>query len=272
MPTPSAFQHTVNLPDAGQGRAGRIQAQLAVDVLSDRIVDARDHPRDVEDLAGDLGGHDVPVVAVGERGKALRLLDARLAKHVLINTIAQHHLTREVRPQTVERAPVDVDDGDLLAVGDQHLSHHGSHPAASHDDHPHGRRPIIGTLPYIPSARRAASISGSPAARILAWVVGTSYATRWNWTAGPSRSTTANAASGTPSRGWPTLPGFTSAGWGNGYQGLAGPSSGITSSSIVRIRGKCVCPKKHSRPPRPSRISLACPNSRMYSQIYGLRG
>src|SRR5713226_4981358 len=107
MPTPSAFQHTVNLPDPGQGGAEGVQAQLAVNVLPDRIVDTRDHPRDVENLAGDLGGHDVPVVAVGERGKALRLLDAGSSKHVLVNAVALHHLPWKVRPQAAEGTPVD---------------------------------------------------------------------------------------------------------------------------------------------------------------------
>src|ERR1700682_229365 len=258
----SPLQHGMDLPRSGERRAECIQAELAaVDVLPHRVVDTSDDAGHFEDLAGDLGGHDIPVVPVGQRGKAVRRLDPGLSKHVFVDPVAEHHLAGEVAPEPVEGAPVAIDDGNLVAVFGEGDGCHGAHAAATNDDELHEVKPH--SRHYRPSASRAASISGSPASRILAWVAGMSYATRWKRTAGVARSTMAKAASGLPSRGWPTLPGLTRAAGGSV---IHSPGSGTCSPSSVKIRGRCVCPKKQRRRPSRTRISSAWRSSRMYSQ------
>src|SRR5438128_11341387 len=227
----SPLQHGMDLPCAGEGGAERIQAEFAVDVLAHRVVDAGDHARHLEDFTGDLRGHDVPVVAIGQGGEAVRRFDAGLAKHVLVDPVAEHHLAGEVVTEPVERPAVAVDDGDPVASFGKGNRSHGAHTAATNDDELHELKPH--SRHYRPRASRAASTSGSPAARIFAWVVATSYGTRPKRTAGVARSTIAYAASGLPSRGWPTLPGLTSAAAG---QVIHSPGSGISSPSAVAIR------------------------------------
>src|SRR6202171_2783023 len=276
----SPLQHGMDLPRSGERRAECIQAELAaVDVLPHRVVDTSDDAGHFEDLAGDLGGHDIPVVPVGQRGKAVRRLDPGLSKHVFVDPVAEHHLAGEVAPEPVEGAPVAIDDGDLVAVFGEGDGCHGAHAAATNDDELHEVKPH--SRHYRPSASRAASISGSPASPILAWVAGSpaprilswfagmSYPTRWKRTAGVARATMAKAASGLPSRGWPTLPGLTRAAGGSA---IHSPGSGTCSPSSVKIRGRCVCPKKQRRRPSRTRISRAWRSSRMYSQREGLRG
>src|SRR6266480_2479084 len=183
----SPLQHAMDLPGAGERGAECIQAEFAVDVLAHRVVDAGDHARYLEDLAGDLRRHDVPVVAIGQGGEAVRRFDPRLAEDVLVDPVAEHHLAGEVVTEPVERPAVAVDDGDPVAGFGKGDRGHGAHPAAANDDELHELKPH--SRAYRPSASRAASTSGSPAARILAWVVATSYGTRPKRTAGVARST-----------------------------------------------------------------------------------
>src|SRR5207302_5113427 len=133
----SCFQHRMDLPRPGERRADRIQAELAVDVLADRVVDPGDDPGNLENLLGDLGRHDVAVVAVGEGGEAVRRLDARLAEHVLIDSVPKHHLAGKIAAQPVEGAPVVVNHGDLVAGLGEGQGRHGADAAASNDHELH---------------------------------------------------------------------------------------------------------------------------------------
>src|SRR5437763_12597032 len=165
----SPLQHGMDLPCAGEGGAERIQAEFAVDVLAHRVVDTGDHARHLEDFTGDLRGHDVPVVAIGQGGEAVRRFDPRLAKHVLVDPVAEHHLAGEVVTEPVERPTVAVDDGNLVAGFRKGDCGDGAYPSGTNDDDLHELKPH--SRHYRPRASRAASTSGSPTARILAWVV-----------------------------------------------------------------------------------------------------
>ena len=69
-----------------------------------------------------------------------------------------------------------------------------------------------GRDPHAPNARRSASRPGRPAARIAAWTAGDVVGARdARSRVAASGSSTRYDASGSPSRGWPTLPGLTSA-------------------------------------------------------------
>src|SRR5438445_5477565 len=98
----------------GKRWADGVEAELTVDILAHWVVDPGDYPGDLENLAGDLGRHDVSIVAVGQGGEAIRRLDAGLAEDIFIDPVAENHLPREVAPQAVERAAVHVDDGHLV--------------------------------------------------------------------------------------------------------------------------------------------------------------
>src|SRR6184192_1313335 len=92
----------------GERRADSVEAELTVDILAHRVVDPGDHPGALENLAGDLGRHDVSIVAVGQGGEAIRSLDAGLAQDILIDPVAENHLPREIAPQPIERAPIHI--------------------------------------------------------------------------------------------------------------------------------------------------------------------
>ena len=83
-------QHLVGAP---AHRRDRGDAEALVDLGAARIVDPGDHMGDVEGLAGHPGGQDVGVVAAGDGGEGVGLLDAGL----------------------LERVPVKADAGDLAA-------------------------------------------------------------------------------------------------------------------------------------------------------------
>src|ERR1700693_316166 len=229
----SSFQQRMNLPRPRERRADGIEAELAINRLAHRIIDPGDDPRDLEDLERDLGRHDVAGIPIGRGGEAVRRLDPRLAQHVFVDPVAEHHLTLEVAAQPVEGSPIAVDDGDLMAGVGKRQGAQGADPPATDDHQLHEWK--THSRHYRPSLRRAASTSGRPASRILAWVVATSYGTRWKRTADAPRSTSAKAAAGFPSRGCPTLPGLTNA---EGGRGIHSPGCGTCSPSSVKMRGR----------------------------------
>src|SRR2546425_13075698 len=161
----SPLQHRMDLPCPGERRAERIQAKLAVDILPHRVVDAGDHARNFEDLAGDLRRHDVPVVAVGQGGEAVRRFDPRLAKDVLVDPVANHYTAGEGVTEPVERPAVTVDDGDLVPGFGEGDGGHGAHAAAPNDDELHEvLSPILCPTGRVPAGRprsRAAPPPGS---------------------------------------------------------------------------------------------------------------
>src|SRR2546425_5354580 len=133
----SPLQHRMDLPCPGKRRAERIQAELTVDILPNRVVDTGYPPPQFEDLGGDRGGHDVPIGAVGQGSDPVRRFDARLAKDVLVDPIAEDHLAGEVVTEPVERPAVAIDDGDLVPGFGEGDGGHGAHAAAPNDDELH---------------------------------------------------------------------------------------------------------------------------------------
>src|SRR2546428_4441232 len=124
----------MDLPRSGERRADRIQAELAVDVLADGVVDPGDDAWDLEDLPSDLGGHDVAIVAIGQGGEAVGRLDPGLAQHILVDPVAEDHLAGEIGTQPIEGAPIVVDHRNLVAgLGKGEGGHRAN--AAATDDH-----------------------------------------------------------------------------------------------------------------------------------------
>src|SRR5712691_12264665 len=130
----SSFQECMDLPRSGEGRADSIEAKLAIDRLAHRIVYPGDHPGDLEDLFCNLGRHDVAIVPIGEGGEAIRRLDSRLAEHVLVDPVAEHHLSAEIAAEPVKGTPIAIDDRDLMPCLGQRKRGHGADPSAT-DDH-----------------------------------------------------------------------------------------------------------------------------------------
>src|SRR5438477_12846897 len=98
----------------GKRRADGVEAELTVDILAHRVVDPGDYPGDLENLAGDLGRHDVSIVAVGQGGDAIRGLDAGLSQAILIDPVAEHHLPSEIVPQPIEGVTLNFNYGHLV--------------------------------------------------------------------------------------------------------------------------------------------------------------
>ena len=71
-----------------------------------RIVDLRDDPLRPEVLDGDLGRHDVAVVALGEREEDVGILGTGAAEDVLVGAIAPDRAATEVGREPVEGATV----------------------------------------------------------------------------------------------------------------------------------------------------------------------
>src|SRR5579864_8520199 len=95
--------------------------------------------RDLEDVLGDLGGHDVAVVAFGDRHEPIGVFDSGPPQDVGVGAVADHLITLEVPPQHAarrragERVGIPVDDDDLVA-GSIHVGGDlGADPSATND-------------------------------------------------------------------------------------------------------------------------------------------
>src|SRR5438445_11806621 len=121
-----AFQECMDLPGSGERRADSIEAELAIDRLAHRIVNAGDHPRDLEDLFCNLGRHDVAIVPIGEGGEAVRRLDPSLAKHVFVDPVAERHPPLAIAAEAVKGALIRIDDRALVAGFSPRQRAHGA--------------------------------------------------------------------------------------------------------------------------------------------------
>src|SRR5437588_8808981 len=84
-PVLECFEH---LRRAGNRRTVRLQAELAINLVADRICDATDDPRHLEDVLGDLSGHDVAVVALRERAKRVHVFNPGSTQSVDVDALA----------------------------------------------------------------------------------------------------------------------------------------------------------------------------------------
>ncbi len=137
---------TQDLVGSPPHRRDRMDPETLIDLRPARVVDAGDDLRDPVVLAGDPRGHDIGVVAAGNRCEGLRFSDAGPLQHVPVETETDDLLTAEVGLEPFERRAgfVDHDDGmiESLQIGcelrpnaptagdyDVHLSELLSHPS-----------------------------------------------------------------------------------------------------------------------------------------------
>ena len=70
--------------------------ELGVGLGPQRVVDLGDDPADAERLGGELGGHDVAVVALGQGEEHVGALGAGPAQDVLVGAVAADGVAAEV--------------------------------------------------------------------------------------------------------------------------------------------------------------------------------
>src|SRR5258708_35967327 len=120
---------------ADDGRGNALQAHGVVGFLSNRIVDAAQHLRHIKNVAGDLCGENVAVVAVGDGDEGVGSTDACAPQHVFISAVAEHRAPfRQIRAEPVKRLAALIDDLHPVAFTDQQLGKCCSYAAAAQDD------------------------------------------------------------------------------------------------------------------------------------------
>ncbi len=104
---------------------------LTVGVRADRIVDLTDHVLDAEDLLRDLGGHQVAVVALGQREERVGLVDARLALYLEIRAVPEQRGALERRRKVLKGHALQVDDGHVVPTAIQQSCEERTNPATA---------------------------------------------------------------------------------------------------------------------------------------------
>src|SRR5260370_27684797 len=103
-----------------EGRTDGMQAELLVSIGTLGIVDTGNDPGYLEDDLGDLGGHDVAVVAFGHGDEAIGILHAGPPQDIGIGAVADHLVALEIvrehasRGRARELVWVPIDDDDLM--------------------------------------------------------------------------------------------------------------------------------------------------------------
>src|SRR5690348_6310048 len=120
-PSGALHQDALDVLGAFDGRTDGVDAELLVRLGALGVVDAGDDVRDLEDVLGDLRGHDVAVVAFGHGDEAVGLLDAGAPEDVDVGAVAHDLVAPEVPRQDAagrgarKCVGIAVDDHDLMA-------------------------------------------------------------------------------------------------------------------------------------------------------------
>src|SRR2546428_7171971 len=132
-------QRLLDALGAIDGRADRVQPELFVSLGALGVVDAADDAGNLEDVLGDLRGHDVAVVAFGHRHEAVRVLHAGPAQHLRVGAIADDLVAFEIVGQDPplgcpgELVRVAVDDGHVVSAAVHFGRDLGSDATAAND-------------------------------------------------------------------------------------------------------------------------------------------
>src|ERR1041385_1050134 len=139
----SVLDHGADGRGALDRRAEHAEPELAVDLGPDRVVDPSDDLVHVEDVLGDLRGHDVAVVALRHGDEAVRLLGAGAAQEVGLHAVADHEAAPEAvledapGREPAEGAGIAVDDGHLVPAAIELLGEARADSAAADDEDLH---------------------------------------------------------------------------------------------------------------------------------------
>ena len=134
-----------------------VDAHLAIRLGANGIIDARDHLADGEYLLGDLRGHDIGVVALGDGDEDVGPVQPGFAQRVLVQTRADHALALEPRAEPPEGVTGQVDDRDGVAFQRELPGQRGADAPAAQDDDRRGVAVVsamICRLPPRPRPRR----------------------------------------------------------------------------------------------------------------------
>src|SRR5438067_10490410 len=161
-------QDTLDVLGAFDGGTDRVDAELLVGLGTLGIVDTGHHVRDLEDVLGDLGGHDVAVVALCDGDETVGLLDAGPAEDVDVGAVADDLVAAEVPGEDSpgrgarKGVRVAIHDDDLVA-GAIHVGRDLRADTTTPDDQEPQGWLIIGT-PFdspVDARSEVASISGA---------------------------------------------------------------------------------------------------------------
>src|SRR5207237_6094998 len=89
-------QHAADHRGALDGGTEGMQTEFAVGSLADWVVDATDDLRDLVDVLGDLGRHDVAIIALGQDHEAVRLFHSGSAQQLGVGSVTDHEGPPEV--------------------------------------------------------------------------------------------------------------------------------------------------------------------------------
>src|SRR5260370_29489994 len=121
-------------------RRDRVDSKLLVSVGPVWVVDAAHDARDLEDVLGDLGGHDVAVVAFGDCYEAVSILNSSTTQDVGVGAVPDDLVALEVVGEDAahrrarELVGVAVDDDDIVARPVHVGRDLGSDTAAANDE------------------------------------------------------------------------------------------------------------------------------------------
>jgi hypothetical protein len=115
--------------------------QLGIGQRPQWVIDLGDDLLDPEGLGRQLGGHDVPVVALGHRQEQVGILGAGTSEGVLVGSVTADRVALERAREAVEGSRGDVEDRDLMAAVVEHHGEHRAHPTASDDHCSHAVQP-----------------------------------------------------------------------------------------------------------------------------------
>lgn len=115
-------------------RTVRLNAELLIGGGAGRIVDSAEYGTDAENVLGDLCGHDIPIVAVGNGDENIGFLNARALENVHVGSLTDERRSFESFAESSERVRSSVDNGDVVLFGERSGEGRSASSATCDDD------------------------------------------------------------------------------------------------------------------------------------------
>src|SRR4030042_870194 len=105
---------------------------MAIEFLAQGVVDAADHSRHMENMLGNLGSHNITVIALGQGNQNLGVLYPGSLKHLLVKPVTHQGGALKGGRESAKAIGIYVQDGDRMPISIEQARQLGANSSTAH--------------------------------------------------------------------------------------------------------------------------------------------